>query len=155
MTGRIEFTVLGKPQPAGSKRAFVVKGRPVVADDNRKSKPWQALVAAAASDAMDGHDPMVGPLLLNVEFYVARPAGHFGSGRNAETIRKSAPTFPITRPDTTKLLRGLEDALTGLVWRDDAQVVSQLAHKAYGSPERAEILVASIHVDGALGDLFA
>ena len=141
MTDRIEFTVLGRPQPAGSKRAFVVKGRAVVADDNKKSKPWQALVKAAAADALADGELLVGPLVLEVDFYLARPAGHYGSGRNAGTVKSGAPPYPITRPDTTKLVRALEDALTGLVWRDDAQVVSQLCQKWYGTPERAEVTV--------------
>ena len=50
------------------------------------------------------------------------------------------------RPDATKLVRAVEDALTGLVWRDDAQVVIQTVRKRYGHPERAEIFVQEINV---------
>ena len=45
----------------------------------------------------------------------------------------------------TKLVRAVEDALTGLVWRDDAQVVVQTVRKRYGHPERAEVLVQEIN----------
>lgn len=46
----VAFTVLGKPQPAGSKRAFVnpKNGRAIVTEDNKKSKPWKQQVAVAA-----------------------------------------------------------------------------------------------------------
>lgn len=153
MTDKLEFTVIGKPQPAGSKRAFPIRrgGRVVgvaTTDDNKRSKPWQAIVSSAALDALAEGEQLRGPLLLKIDFYLARPAGHYGTGRNAGTVRSSAPTFPVTRPDATKLVRGIEDALTGIAWRDDAQVVSQLVRKLYGTPERAEVLVAAIPVDG-------
>lgn len=149
---RIEFTVLGKPQPAGSKKAFVVRGRPVIVDDAKKSRPWKDSVAAAAQDAMIAADleRLEGPLLLEIDFYVARPAGHYGSGRNAGVVKDSAPRFPAVRPDVTKLVRGVEDAMTGLVWRDDAQVVTQTAKKRYGHPERAVVLVWQVEAVGEL-----
>lgn len=151
MIGRVEFTVLGRPQPAGSKRAFVIRRKNTgklgvaVSDDATKSRPWKDSVAAAAHEYLNGRPPLTGPLLLEVDFYVARPAGHFGTGRNAGVVRPAAPRFPAVRPDATKLVRALEDALTGLVWRDDAQVVIQTVRKRYGHPERAEVLVQEIN----------
>lgn len=145
---RVVFTVLGRSQPGGSKRPVRAGGKPggriLLIEDARRSKPWRALVAAAAREAMERRAPLIGPLLLEVTFYVARPAGHYGSGRNAGTVRPAAPSYPAVRPDTTKLLRALEDAMTGSVWRDDAQVVTQVARKRYGHPERAEVTVENV-----------
>ena len=159
----LAFTVLGRPQPAGSKRAFPVRrgGRVTgvaVSEDNVRAKPWQALVAAAAVDALGEERKLAGPLVLEVDFYFARPAGHYGKGRNAGTVRAAAPRYPATRPDTTKLLRGLEDALNGLVWRDDSQIVDQRARKLYGDPERAEVLLTTVDaslqgIDDRLGQI--
>ena len=151
MTDAVEFTVLGRPQPAGSKRAFMIRkgGKPTgvaVTDDAKKSRPWKDSVAAAAHEHLNGRPPLTGPLLLEVDFYVARPAGHFGTGRNRDVVRPAAPRFPAVRPDATKLVRAVEDALTGLVWRDDAQVVIQTVRKRYGHPERAEIFVQEVNV---------
>jgi Holliday junction resolvase RusA-like endonuclease len=144
---RVSFRVVGKPQPAGSKRAFATPGgRISVVDANAKSKPWQAVVADAALEAMIGEDGVVaevmqGPLGLSVVFTVARPKGHYGSGRNAGVLKASAPAHPAVKPDATKLLRGLEDAMSGVVWRDDAQVVEQAVVKRYGHPEGAQVMV--------------
>ena len=45
---KIEFTIVGKPATAGSKRAFRLKtGRVVVTDDCARSKPWRQEVASA------------------------------------------------------------------------------------------------------------
>ena len=36
-------------------------------------------------------------------------------------------------PDVLKLARGVEDALTGIVWRDDAQIVNESLNKVVGA----------------------
>ena len=141
----LQFVALGRPQPGGSKTAIKAKtGQTIVKDDNPKAKPWQAVIAAAADDAMNGDELLTGPLFLEAIFYLARPAGHFGTGRNHNILKPSSPRYPTVRPDATKLLRAIEDALTGVAWRDDAQIVIQLARKRYGTPERAEILIAEV-----------
>src|SRR4051812_44229719 len=131
MNAHLEFTVHGRPQPAGSKKGFFNPrtSRVVIVDDAKNSRPWKQQVAGAALDAM-GDTPMLnGPVELAVTFFLARPKGHYGTGRNADTLKPSAPEYPTVKPDATKLLRAVEDAMTGIVWRDDAQVVTQRAYK--------------------------
>lgn len=143
----VSFTVYGVAQPAGSKRAFQNRHthRIVVVDDAKKSRPWKTDVAQAAGVAMVGRGELLdGPLLLELTFWMPRPKGHFGTGRNAGSVKGSAPRFPIVKPDVTKLVRAVEDALTAVVWRDDAQVVTQTAQKAYGEPARVEVRVIPI-----------
>lgn len=146
----IAFTVFGKPAPAGSKRAFRHRttDKVMVVDANANSRPWKAQVADAAAQAMNGPGgPLFegklldGPLGLEVTFYFPRPKSHYGTGYNKNTIRPGAPRYPSLRPDTTKLLRAIEDAMTGVVWRDDAQIVDQRARKLYGESARAEVSV--------------
>ena len=150
----LRFSVLGHSQPAGSKRAFARAGKVAVVDDNPRSTDWKQEVRGAAGlamwDANLAGDLIDGPLLLVAEFVLARPQGHFGTGRNRKRVRPSAPLHPAVRPDTTKLLRAVEDALTGVVWRDDAQIVTQHATKRYGAPERVDVIVKTLdrHVGG-------
>ena len=138
----IKVVVFGEAQPAGSKRAFVHPhtGKTIVTDANAKSRPWKNRVAQAAGEQHRG-GILDGPVILEVTFYEARTKGHYGTGRNAGVVKDSAPMYPAKKPDATKLLRGVEDALTGIVWRDDAQVVEQFVSKRYGDPARAEIVV--------------
>lgn len=141
----IAFTVDGVAAPAGSKRAFAHRttGRIVVTDDSKRSRPWKQQVAATAAAAMDG-PLLAGPLELVVTFTMPRPKGHFGQGANAARVKPAAPAFPIVKPDVTKLVRAVEDALTGVVWRDDAQVIAQHAHKVYGETAKCEVEVLSL-----------
>lgn len=137
----LELVVYGQPQPAGSKR-HIGGGR--VIDANPAAREWKRTIAQAAGAAWTGRAPLRGPLELSIRFYLPRPKGHFGTGRNAAQLRPSAPAFPTTRPDTTKLVRGVEDALTGIAWADDALIVRQLATKDFGNPVRCEIEVRAL-----------
>lgn len=138
----IRFFAPGKAEPAGSKKAFVmkIKDRPgtsvkdyraIVTDDNPEGERWKKIVALYARTVHTGK-PLEGPLQLDVTFTLERPQGHFGTGKNAGNVKDSAPECPIVRPDTTKLLRCLEDGLTGILWIDDAQIVRQIITKQYG-----------------------
>jgi Holliday junction resolvase RusA-like endonuclease len=143
---RIVFTVLGEPQPQGSKTTVQQKGRrPRVIDDNPDTKPWRATVAAVALEAMAKRPPLEGPLELHAVFVFGRPASHWGTGRNAGVLKASAPAYCSSRPDVDKLLRAIGDALTGIVYRDDARIAIVRAEKHYGDgPAFAHIVVSEI-----------
>lgn len=138
----IHIVVYGEAATAGSKRGFVnpTNGRVIITDDAKKSRPWKNNVAQAAAEQFDG------PILtcaLDVEmiFVIARLKGHFGTGRNAEVLKDSAPLQPTVRPDVLKLARAVEDALTGVVWRDDSLIVNESLQKRYGERACVEIRV--------------
>ena len=136
----LSFTVYGLAQPAGSKVAMKTKtGKLLVRDAAKGSRPWKTQVAQAAGEAMNGSGLLDGALELSVIFTVPRPKGHYG----VRGLRPSAPEHPTVRPDVTKLLRAIEDACTGIVWRDDAQIVAQHAYKEYGEPARADVRVTT------------
>ena len=131
MTAVVAFRVAGAPVPQGSVRAYVVAGRAQVTHGRSSGlHPWRAAIAAeAASIWPDG--PTRGAWVLELEYHFARPAGHYGTGRNAGQVRASAPTAKTTRPDVDKLERAVLDALTGVLWVDDSQVVRVTHSKAY------------------------
>lgn len=150
----MKFTVIGHPEPAGSKQAFVNKrtGRAQVVDANKKARPWKQQVAGLVAAELDGAH-FACPVGICVTFFLNRPKGHYGSGRNSGVVKASAPAYPATRPDATKLLRGVEDALTDAgLWKDDGQVVEQTVFKRFGHPERCEIEVWPLAATQAVFD---
>lgn len=138
----LTFCVHGLPRPAGSKRAFAIRkhglptGRIAVVDACKESREWKTTVSLEASTIMaeEKRRMFLGPVILSVVFYVPRPKGHYRTGKHAAELRPSAPEYPTTKPDLLKLTRAVEDALTGIVWRDDSQVVDQHLEKRYGQP---------------------
>lgn len=141
----LTFTVEGKPEPGGSKKGFVHPhtGVVVIVDANAKVKPWKNLVASVGMKLTD-LDLFEGPLSVTFKFYLERPKGHYGTGANALKVKDSAPAHPTSRPDVLKLARAVEDALTDVVWRDDAQIVHEVIEKHYGLPQRVEIHVREL-----------
>ena len=137
----IQFVVHGQPAPAGSKRGFQRGGRVMVVDANPNSRAWKAVVLDAAAQHMNGQPLLDGPLLLELQFIVPRPKSHFGTNG----LRPSAPAFPTTRPDVLKLARAVEDALAGVCYRDDAQIVTELLAKNYGEPARCIVRLSRMY----------
>jgi Holliday junction resolvase RusA-like endonuclease len=137
----IRFTVVGEPAPAGSKAHGRRKDGTIFTYDmgeRRKTKPrtshWKKLVRTAAITAMIGRDPLEGPLHLVLKFWLPRP----------QSVSEKKRPYPTVAPDLTKLVRSTEDAMKGVVWRDDSQVIRQHAIKVYGDPPAAEIVVHPI-----------
>jgi len=155
MSRSYTFVVLGEAEPAGSKKAFVPLHpktkqpyrRPgggivvSVVDANPHAKGWKKRVAKIAHDEC-GAPLLTGPVKVTLVFYRERPQSHYGvSGLNKSG--REAP-FPTTKPDAGKLARGTIDAMTGVMYVDDAQIVEEIAIKRYGTPPRAEITVEEV-----------
>lgn len=144
MGAEVRFWVPGIPAPGGSKRGFVNKksGKVVLMDmGGERTKSWREAVRVFGYQAMSGREPLSGPLRLELRFFMPRPKAHFGTGKRAEILRPDAPAWHTNAPDTTKLIRSTEDALKGVVWRDDCQVAVQFAEKTYGTQTGAQITV--------------
>jgi Holliday junction resolvase RusA-like endonuclease len=126
---RLTFFVPGIPVPQGSKTAYVSKstGRPIVVDKDVRLPQWRMKITAYALDAKANSAmrlPIDGAVGSQITFFMPRPKSHYGSGKNATTLKPSAPLWPATMPDIDKLLRAVFDALTDAqVWHDDGQVV--------------------------------
>lgn len=123
-------------------------GRPVVnlVHGNADTlKPWRNEIAQMAVNggwkAM-GLSAIDEAVILRVTFFFKRPAGDYGTGRNAGVLKDSAMLYPEkTGSDLDKLTRAVMDALTGIVWKDDRRVVTISPRRRYGTPERVEIAV--------------
>lgn len=141
----IVFFVPGVAQPAGSKRAFFRPGmkHPSVVDANSKAAGWKTYVKQMAA-ACRPEAPIAGPVRLDVAFTMARPKSHYRTGKNAGQLRPDAPVFHTHKPDALKLARGVEDALTGIMWVDDSQICNETLAKRYGPNPGVEITVTQL-----------
>lgn len=128
----LAFTVYGTAQPQGSIRAFMPKGskRPVLTSDNSNLKPWRQEVAWAAKYAARGWKLIDRPLAVGLKatFYFVRP-------------QRGKGLYKSTKPDSDKLFRALGDALTGIVYRDDAQISDARVLKLFADTPRVEVEV--------------
>lgn len=127
--------VYGIPQAQGSMRAFLIKGqnRPIVTYDNKKTKPWKQEISGTAK-ALMAKEKLErcekGEIHISCRFFFEKP--------------KSTParvTAKVTKPDVDKLARAVLDSLTGIVFRDDAQVTSLAASKAFCGTESPHVKI--------------
>jgi crossover junction endodeoxyribonuclease RusA len=123
----ITFTVIGHAQPQGSTKAFMPKGAryPVVTSDNPNLKGWRTLVAYAAQQHASA-GPMYGGVHVTLDFALQRPKSL--PKRQCQHLRK---------PDIDKLARAVLDALTGILYHDDSEVVHLDVIKRYAAPIEA------------------
>jgi len=134
----IEFTIPGAAAPQGSKRAIRLRtGRTVLVESSARVKPFRAVAALTATEAWQ-RPPTADAVGLEVAFRFVRPKSHHKADGS---LRAGAPLTP-GKPDIDKLLRALLDALTGVIYVDDAQVACIWATKEYGA--RAETVVSVV-----------
>ena len=123
MPEAVTFRVSGMaPAPQGSKRHV---GGGVMIESCKQVKPWRILVAQAAADL--GVPIIRGPVSVSMVFLFTRPKGHYGK----RGLKPSAPRWHSVKPDGSKLLRSTEDALSGVLFEDDARIVSSNVEKRY------------------------
>lgn len=117
----------GIPAPKGSARAITVgKGKnaravlvPSSSDANRRAQDaWAGAVGWSGRAQFGSAPPMDGAVAVRVVFHMPAP-------------KRLARLRPTVKPDLDKLLRSTLDALTGIAWRDDAQIVSAEVVKEY------------------------
>ena len=140
----VQFFIPGLPAPGGSKKAFVFNGRARLVDAGKNNKSWKQDVKVFAAKAMSGREPFKCPLRVEMCFYSPRPQAHFGTGKNVGTLKASAPRHITKKPDVLKLARSTEDAMTGVVYHDDAQTVCLVLVKKWcdeSSPPGCRVIV--------------
>jgi Holliday junction resolvase RusA-like endonuclease len=144
----ITFFVPGRNVPQGSKKVWVDKaGNPRMRESagqqhaTRRHEVWMAALEAAREAGRwseenrltpdGGPLPFTGPVAVRLVFHRLRGTSHYGSGRNAQLLKPSAPDYPTTPPDVDKLVRLVLDSLTSVLFVDDAQVVDLGARKVW------------------------
>ncbi|MCA9817082.1 MAG: RusA family crossover junction endodeoxyribonuclease [Cyanobacteria bacterium HKST-UBA01] len=126
------IVVRGIPRPGGGKIGGYNKqtGKTFVRPDNPRTKFWRQDVVAAAAAQYKG-PLLLGPVRMQYIFVFPRPKSHYGTGKNADKLKVNAPYWHTTKPDLTKIIRSTEDALTGIVYKDDSQVCDRDERKIY------------------------
>jgi Holliday junction resolvase RusA-like endonuclease len=109
--------------------------------DTPDAAGYKQRVFARAVEAMNGRALLEGPLQLDLRIVRLRPKS-----------AKRSVTHPTTRPDCTNCTKLVEDALNGVVWVDDAQIVCQRIEKVFGDAPGLDVRVSRICAHEEAGD---
>lgn len=123
------LSIAGIPQPKGSTNSWYnPKTKAVVTTSaNKKLKPWEEDIRRALQEWP--HDPIEGPVTALVKFRFLRP----------QSVKRK---HHVVTPDLDKLIRGIFDPMSGIVFRDDKQVIGVQAVKEYAPRAGVDIVLA-------------
>ena len=126
----ISLFVPGLPVAQPRARAVSFRGHARMYNPGTANE-WKACVIHALRGNA-GLFPAGIPLRCDLTFWLPRPKSHFGSGKNAQKLKPSAPTRPTGKPDRDNLDKAVCDAITSAgVWVDDSQVTDGRIRKRY------------------------
>lgn len=148
MTQRVTITIPGEPRGwgrptpvarlRGDGTPFVMM---VTQDETRAAK--KALLRAFRAKYPD-HRPWTGPVMLRFTAVFQTPAT-FNNALKEAAAR--GDLYCVRKPDTDNIAKLIKDALNGVVYADDQQVMGG-GVKRYGSPARVEISLESLERPG-------
>ena len=136
---QIEFAVLGDPQGQGRPR-FARQGKFVHTYDPPKSREYKAKVAQSFQRAYTG-EPLAKPIRLTIKAVFSVPRSYSKSRTWAclEGLEK-----PAKKPDFDNIAKGVCDALNGLAYEDDKQIVQASVYKVYGPQAKVVVSLEEI-----------
>lgn len=100
-----------------------------------KTRDYERDIRAIVAQAYPNFTPLECALKVVVLAYMSIPKSASGKKRVAMLAQE---VWPTKKPDADNLFKTL-DALNGLIWRDDSQIVSAVVHKVYSDRPRLEV----------------
>ena len=135
----IKLIIDGEPVAQGRPR-FSSRGKFVKAYDPPKSKRYKQYVALQAKQQYN-LKPLTGAIAVSCTFY--RPIQQSGS-KALKMAKKAHKERPTVKPDIDNYFKCVTDALKGICWLDDNQIVDVEMHKHYNERPRTEIIITEI-----------
>lgn len=142
MAAAVVIEMPGPPRGKGRPRAARV-GNGVRMYTDAATLSYEGDLRAYATDAMRGREIITGAVLLKMVAIFPVPRSW---SRKVKAAALAGAIRPTVKPDLDNILK-LTDALNGVVWRDDAQVVTATQIKVYG--ERPALRLEIIPITGA------
>jgi Holliday junction resolvase RusA-like endonuclease len=135
---KTSFTVEGTP---------IAKGRPKFRRINNfvsvytpaKTKSYEVEVGKLAKAAMGDQEPLETPMVVCVYISMAVPKS-YSKKRRQDCLDKVER--PLKKPDIDNVVKAITDAMNGIVYQDDCQIVSLHSTKVYASEASVSVFVS-------------
>ena len=138
------FHVAGAAISKGRPR-FARRGAHVIAYTPEKTKTYEAQIKSAALEAMAGGQITTGAVHVDIVIHVEPPAS-WSKKRRAEAL--DGAIHPMGKPDIDNVTKGILDAMNGIVYADDKQVIQMTVVKRYFEPAGVVVRVGIVDGDG-------
>ncbi len=137
MTLVSEFEIPGEIVPQQRPRASVVGGHARV-HDVPKCAEFRNMVRIIAGQTWSKAVDETSPFLVMVTFHLSIPKSATKKMRKAIA---DCDLLPCKKPDLDNAAKGVLDAITGVVWKDDSQVASLVCDKFYSDKPRTKVAI--------------
>ena len=138
MTFMVCFDIEGNPVPKGRPRfrrtkTFITTYTP------KKTLDFEDQVKKASQDSMGNVEPLETPIAVYLYFRLPMPQSWSKKRKEAALKGFEAPT---KKPDWDNLGKAVSDALNGVIFKDDSQIVSAHVRKIYSAVPGVDIYVS-------------
>lgn len=134
-----QTTVQLKPM-AQSRPRFARRGRGVVAYEKKEMKAWRAECSKLIKEVFEAEELTEAPLKIDATFYIKPPKYIYSKKKLREKL-EAEEIFCGKKPDIDNYLKALLDSMTGIVFKDDGQVVECRARKLYSLNPRIDFTI--------------
>lgn len=134
----ITITITGHPVAKGRGRSFARPGGGIGTYTPAKTRRWEDDARMVARQEMRGRKIFEGCLVVGIVASLAVPQSWPAWKREAALEGLIGPS---SRPDLSNYIKAIEDALNGIVWLDDSQIVGMEVCKEYSDAPSVYIKV--------------
>ena len=138
----IEFTVIGTPVGKGRPKFSTVNGF-AVAYTPKKTESYENLVKLSVQQQQRGLKPFDKDVPLQADIIAYFPIPKSTSKKKREAML-NGEIYHTKKPDADNITKSILDALNGIAYYDDSQVVYVRCKKSYSDEPRAEIIIREI-----------
>ena len=125
--------------PVGKQRArYARRGNFVQTYTPDKTRNYEALLKEAAIEAMGSSEPLETPVSLYLYIRVPIPKS-FSKKKVQDCLNGSEQ--PMKKPDSSNVLKSVEDAMNGVVYMDDCQIINHHMTRVYSTLAGVDICI--------------
>lgn len=132
----ISFTIPGPP---------IAKGRPRVgkfgAYTPKRTVEYENLVRMAYMQYAPDSPPIDGYIKAEIRLYFPIPKS---ASKKARAGMMAGKIRPAKKPDCDNCIKSITDALNGIAYKDDSQIVAVSCEKYYSDQPRAVVMLSSL-----------
>ncbi|RIZ44678.1 crossover junction endodeoxyribonuclease RuvA [Pseudomonas aeruginosa] len=141
----IKFSVDGAPRGKGRPRAART-GAGVRMYTPKQTEDYERSIAMAAQKALAGRPLIAGPVLIELRMFHPIPRSW---SKKRQAMALVGEVMPTVKCDADNCLKAVCDALNGVAWKDDTQVVNVMLAKRYAEVPRVEVKIVPLMAQGA------